>query len=159
MKTVVIFTRRNVGMYCLSYIVAMGYKVKVVSDDENVLWLAGIYGCDIVTLETMGEFDFIISVHWHKIIPTKYLKPGKSINVHPCLYLYHGKNPVERFIANKDMVGSVGVHQMTDIVDVGELVVEKFFPTGVVSTYEAFYNIALPFYFKAVDRAFKRLGI
>jgi len=154
MKTVVLFTRRNVGLIALSYLKAKGYIVKVVSDDENVLWMAKELDCEIVTMETMGDYDAIISVHWHKIIPKEYLN-GVCVNVHPLLHLgdrYKGHNPVRKFIESNETVGGVSAHYMTEIIDEGEIIATETFLTGKINDYASFYNIALPFYFKLLDR-------
>lgn len=155
MKTVVLLTRRNVGLCALSYLVAQGLVVKVISDDENVLWMADALGCEIVTLETMDDYDLLLSVHWHKIIPVKYLN-GICVNVHPCLENgYKGKNPVLRYIQNKNTDGSVSSHYMTEIVDEGEVIHTENFITGMVETYQQFYDAAVPSYFKLLDRTLK----
>lgn len=149
MKTIVLFTRRNVGMAALSYLTALGHKVKVITDDEDVLWLAKTLSCELVTMWEMGDYDILLSVHWHKVIPNEYLlKP--SINIHPCLFKYKGHNPIKRYIENKDTKGSVGCHYMTNVIDEGELIYEVFFDTPVCSTYADYYNVALPYYFKAI---------
>jgi len=157
MKTVVLFTRRNVGMYCLSHLVALGYRVKVVSDDIFVSWLAGEYGCEFVTQETMGDFDLVLSVHWHRIIPVELFNGKPAVNVHPCLKWYRGADPIKKYISNMNTVGSVAAHHMTDIVDDGELICEVEFETGVVKTYAEFYNTALPIYYEVLSEVLKKV--
>lgn len=157
MKTVVLFGRRNVGLCALSYLVAQGLVVKVVSDDKDILWMAFVLGCEIVTMEEMGEHDLLLSVHWNKIISKEYLN-GVCINIHPLLHLgdrYKGHNPVRKFIESNETVGGVSAHHMTEIADEGEVIATETFHTGSIETYEAFYNIALPFYFKLLDRTLK----
>lgn len=157
MRTIVLYTRRNVGMYCLSHLVALGYSVKVITDDSNVSWLAHKYGCELVTLDTMGEFDLFICIHGNKKIGSKYLKERKFINVHPCLFRYKGADPIKRYIENRDIVGSVGCHYMTEEIDKGELICEIQFETGVVKTYAEFYNLALPIYYECLTEALSRV--
>lgn len=137
----------------LAYFVGQKFKVKVISDDSNVLWLAQRMDCQIVTLEDMGEFDLFICIHGNKIIPKEYLQKGIWVNVHPCLFKYKGRNPVFRHIENKDTVGSVGCHYMIATVDEGRLIYEEKFDTQIVANYADFYNIALPFYFKVVHKS------
>jgi len=159
MRTVVVlYARRNTGMVVLSFLVAQGYDVRVVSDDDDVIWLADILNCPIFTLETIGKFDLFVCCHGNKIIQKQYLDKGTCINIHPCLYLYRGKDPVSRFIENKNTLGSVGVHHMTEVVDGGEVIVEEKFFTGEVNSYAEFYNIALKFYLVALQRVLKKLG-
>jgi methionyl-tRNA formyltransferase len=150
MKTIVLLTRRNVGMYCLSYLVAKGYKVKLITDDNDVLWLGGRLGVEFVTLETMGDLDYMLSVHWHKIIPNEFLKEGRSINIHPCLFKYKGTNPIKRYISNGDTLGSVESHYMIEEVDAGEVIHREMFQTPKIESYAEFYNLALPYYFKCL---------
>lgn len=157
MKTVILLTRRNVGMYSLSLLVAKGYKLKVITDDENVKWLAGVLGCELTDLDNMGEYDLLLSVHWNKIIDTKYFEYGSAINVHPCLSWYKGKNPVKRYIANKNTKASVESHWMTEVVDEGEVVHQEFFETPIVESYQTFYDYAVPFYFKCIQETIKKV--
>jgi methionyl-tRNA formyltransferase len=160
MKTVLLYTRRNVGLVALSFLKAKGFNVKVISDDYNVLWLASELGCQEVSgFDDMGEFDIFLSVHGWKIVPMKYLKGKIAINVHPCLSLYKGVNPIKRYIENKDQVGSVESHYMEEKADEGTVIHTETFYTGVCKEYQDFYNIALLYYFSCISRTFKRLGL
>lgn len=145
------------GLCALSYFVAAGHKVKVVTDDGLVAELAADLGVPIVDMDTLGEYDLIVSVHWNKVIPEIYLVGKKSFNVHPCLFKYKGKDPIARYIKNKDIVGSVAAHRMTNVVDEGEVLCEWKFYTGVVESYAEFYNLALPYYFKVLAAAMKKI--
>lgn len=156
MKTIILYGRRNTAMYSLSMLVALGYTVKVITDDENVAWLAKVLYCDrVFSLDSLGEFDLFLSVHGNKIIPKEYLVEGKFVNVHPCLGKYNGRNPVKRYIENKDTEANVSSHYMIEKVDEGELIYELGFETPVCNTYADFYNVALPMYFKVIDRTLK----
>lgn len=156
--TVVLFTRRNVGLCALSYFVAAGHKVKVVTDDINVIWLAENLGVQhIINQDEIGEYDLVVSVHWNRMIHEKILDGKKNFNTHPCLSLYRGANPVKRYIENKNMCASVAAHVMTNEFDDGEVLYEEFFATGVVSSYAEFYNIALPHYFSVFAETMKRI--
>lgn len=151
-KTIVLYGRRNTGMVVLPYLVALGYSVKVISNDELVLDMADSLGCEVVTIDNMRWFNIFISVHGDKIVPMEYLEGKAAYNIHPCLFKYKGHNPIKRYIENMDTVGSVGCHIMTDKVDEGEVVCEYLFQTGVIKSYADYYNIALPYYFKVVDK-------
>lgn len=154
---IILYTRRNVGLYCLSHLVALGHEVKVVTDDDNVKWLAGRYRCKLVDLETMGEFDLAISIHWNKIIPDKYLKSGIWANIHPALYLFRGKNPIKKYMEEKRRLGSVESHYMTSVVDGGEVIHQEFFHTPVITDYTQYYDIAIKFYFKTLDETLNKI--
>ena len=155
--TIILYCRRNTGLCALSYFVAAGHKVKVITDDVDIIVLAYDLGVPIIDENTMGEYDLIVSVHWNKIIKDVYLAGKKSFNVHPCLFKYKGKDPIARYIKNKDIVGSVAAHRMTSVVDEGEVLCEWKFYTGIVEGYAEFYNLALPYYFKTFDLAMKKL--
>ena len=98
MKTIIFYGRTQVGSVVLSYLVAKGYVVKVIPEDRLVRDLCGYYGLEIVTLNTMGDFDLFICCHGQKIIPERYLQKGKFINMHSCLWKYKGKDPIKRYI-------------------------------------------------------------
>lgn len=155
--TIVLYTRRNVGLIALSYLVAKGHTIKVISDDENVLWLAGTLGCEVVDIETMGEFDIFVCLHGNKIIDKKYLVTGKFINIHPCLYKYKGHNPIKRYILNEDNHGTVESQYMIEEADAGEVIHKEDFFTGKCSNFADFYNVALPYYYKCLDATLKKI--
>lgn len=155
MKVIVLYTRRNVGVYSLSFLASLGYEVKVITDDENVKWLADVLHCEQVTFDTMGEFDLFLCVHGNKIIDEKYLVEGKMVNVHPCLYKYKGHNPIKRYILNKDNHGTVESQYLIEEVDGGDVIHREDFYTGKCGNFADFYNVALPYYFKCIDRTLK----
>lgn len=149
-------------MLVLAHLVARGFKVKLITDEKEgglMRTCAGYYGVEVVTLETMGEFDRFICCHGRKIIPHQYLKGNyrKFVNIHPCLFKYRGKDPISRYIAKGDIRGSVESHYMVEEVDAGEVIVQEFFDTPVVKTHAEFYNIALPYYLKCLERTLKWL--
>jgi len=158
-SNIILYGNRNTGMSVLSYLVAQGHNIKVITDnDEDVITLCGYYGIEIITLETMGTFDLFICCHGRKIIKTEYLQDGKFINIHPCLFKYKGHNPIKRYIANGDEVGSVESQYLIEEVDGGDVIYKKEFTTGKVNSYSEFYNIALPHYFEVIHETLKTLG-
>lgn len=77
--------------------------------------------------------DLLVSVHGREIISNEILSQFKygGINLHPMLSKYKGANPITRFINDSyqgktDNIASVGVHRMTDVLDGGEILSEKF---------------------------------
>jgi len=156
-REVVFYGRRNTGLYILAYLVAKGYAVKVVSDDPHILALADNLGLRIVNFETMGKFDLFICCHGNKIIAEKFLVPGKFINIHPCLYKYKGHNPIKRFLENKDGSGSVESQFMVAEVDAGEIIHSEYFETPAVTTFAEYYNIAVPYYFRCIEKTMEKL--
>lgn len=158
MIVIVLFCRRNVGLIALSYLVAKDYTVKVISDDENVLWLAKELNCEVVTLDTMGEFDFFICVHGNKILPKEILQDGKFINIHPCLGLYKGHNPIKKYIYNMDTKATIESQYMIEEVDAGGVIHKENFTTPVCDDYADFYNVAFQYYFRCLDATLKILN-
>jgi len=157
MKTIILCTRRNVGLYSLTFLVSLGYDVRVITDDENVKWLANILNCELVDFENMGEYDLILSVHWHKFIDKKYFEYGSAINIHPCLFKYPGSNPIRQYIRNGDTQASIESHWMTEVIDKGEVVHQEFFETKKCHDYAEFYNQCVDKYLKCIDRTLKQV--
>lgn len=156
---IVLYTRRNVGLYALSYLVAKGFKVKVITDDIWVRQLGIFFKVEEVGLDSMGEFDVFVSVHGKKIVPMKYLEGKIAFNCHPCLGQYKGRDPIKRYLQNKDILATVDSHFMTSEPDMGEVIVSVPFATGEISTYAEFYNEAVPFYFTLFERTLNKLNI
>jgi len=155
MMSIILYANRNTGMLVLAHLLAKGFKVKVITEDRLIRICARYYGVEVVTLETMGEFDLFICCHGRKIIPDEYLAKGKFINIHPCLFKYKGHNPIRRYIENRDTKGSVESQFMIPEVDAGEVINQQFFDTPVVTSYAMFYNIALPYYLKCIDETLR----
>ena len=156
---IVLYTRRNTGLIALSHLVALGHDVMVVTDDDNVKWLAERFGCILVHEQNAGscDYDYIFSVHWHKKISMKLMPHNNGINFHPCLSLYKGKDPISRYIQDKQTRGSVSSHIMTSVFDEGEVIHEEYFETGVVSSYAEFYNQAFFHYWKCIDETLNKI--
>jgi len=157
MKNIIFYGRTQMGMVILTYLVAKGYGVKVIPEDDLVRTLCGYFNLETVTLDTMGEFDLFISCHGERIIPEKYLIPGKFINMHSCLWKYKGKDPIRRYIDNKDTDASIESHFMVKEIDAGEVITRVLFKTPVVDSYGDYFNIALPYYFQCIDETLKKL--
>ena len=74
------------------------------------------------------RWDLLVSVHGREIVPDETLKRFTmgGINVHPYLSRYPGADPVGRALADGDWQhASIGVHWMTDVVDGGEVILER----------------------------------
>lgn len=165
MKKILLFTRRNVGLISLSYLVAKGHKVYVISDDIDVLWLALSLGVisrpHIKYIKDFGDFDIVLSVHWNKVIPVEYFNGKPAINIHPLLHLgdrYKGHNPVRKYIESNETVGGISAHYMTEIPDEGEIIATETFVTGNINDYASFYNIAFPFYYKCLSQVLNKIN-
>lgn len=154
---IALFCRRNVGLCALSYFVACGHEVQVVTDDVSIAELAENLGMPIVAPTEIKDYDLIVSVHWHKIIPMEYILGKKSFNVHPCLGKYPGKDPIAKYIANVDTEATIDSHVMTEKPDEGEVLISVPFKTSICRSYAEFYNAALPYYFKCFTETMKRI--
>lgn len=157
MKTVALYCNRNVGMVALFYILAKGYKVKLISNDFDVLWFEPKLDVEPVTFNTVGDFDLFLCVHGTKILSKEFLSKGICVNVHPNLPLYKGKDPIARYIMNKDRNATVDSHYMTEVVDEGEVIHSEKFTTPFCSTYADFYNVALPYYGKVIEKTLEKV--
>lgn len=157
MKTIIFYGRTQMGMVVLSHLVALGHKVKVIPEDKMIEDMCGYYNLEIVTLDTMGEFDFFICCHGKKIIDSKYLVEGKFINMHSCLFKYKGQNPIKRYIENKDTKASIESHYMVEEVDAGKVITRVLFTTPIVSNHQEYFNIATPYYYECIDKTLKKL--
>lgn len=156
---IVLYTRRNVGLIALSHLVALGHDVMAVTDDANVAWLATRLGCNVVAEQHVENhsYDYIFSVHWHKKISMGLIQNNNGINFHPCLSLYKGKDPISKYIKDKQVIGSVSSHIMTEKFDEGEVIHEEYFETGVINDYASFYNQAFPYYWKCIDETLNKI--
>ena len=163
MNKIILYGRRNTGMIALLYLKARGYNV-VVADDSD--WLVRAVASNLGVLVTNTDmelftktFDLFICVHGTRIFTPDELVVGKMVNIHPCLWKYKGKDPISRYIQNKDELGSVESHFIVKKVDAGDVICRTEFLTGVVKTHEEFYNTALPFYTTVIGDTLHKLGI
>lgn len=152
----IFYGRTQVGTVVLSYLVAKGFQVKVIPEDDMIEKLCDYYGLETRTLDTM-EDELFICCHGAKIIPERYLKEGRFINMHSCLFKYKGKDPISRYIQNKDTQASIESHYMVKEVDAGEVIHQVFFETPVVKTHGEYFNIALPHYYTCIHETLKKI--
>ena len=110
--------------------------------------------------ELLTESDLLISVHLPYILPKRLLELPRlgCINVHPCLYLYKGLHPIDRFLSDGHTKASVGVHRMTEEVDAGEVLVEEYVDVTGKRTVEEIYNVLYPYYSIALLKALRVLN-
>jgi len=155
--TVIFYGRTQMGTVVLSYLVAKGYDVRVIPEDDLIRDMCKYYDLDIINLDTMGWFDLFICCHGSKIIPAGYLIEGKFINMHSCLWKYKGKDPIRRYIDNKDTEASIESHYMVPEIDAGEVITRVLFNTPIVDSYGDYFNIALPYYLQCIDETLKKI--
>lgn len=159
-KTIILYAKRNTGMVALLYLKAKGYNIVVADDsDDMVKETATNIGCYIRDTDYLlhTDFDVFVCVHGTRIFNKSQLDTGLFVNIHPTKY--NGHNPVKKYIANKDTGGCIRAMGMIEEVDAGELIHQENFETPICNTYADFYNIALPYYCKTLEKTLEKLGI
>ena len=157
-KTAIFYGKSQVGLVVLLDLLANGFDVKVMPNDDIIRNAAKYLHLPIVNLDTMGKHDLFLSCHGERIIPMRYL-PGLAVNMHDCLYKYKGQTPIQRYIDNGDTQASIESHHMTAKVDQGPVIHQVFFETPKVKTFGEYYNLALPRYLDCVEGTLKELGL
>lgn len=157
-KTAIFYGKSQVGLVVLLDLLANGYKVRVIPNDDIIRAAAKYHNLPIVTLDTMGEFDLFCSCHGEKIIPMRYLPEGKCFNMHDCLFKYKGQTPIQRYMDNQDTKASIESHYMTEQVDEGPVIHQEFWDTPVCHTFGEYYNLAVPHYLDCIERTLVKMG-
>ena len=154
---------KQAGLIGLLTILAAGHKVEAVIAYDYIIdktasfldipFFSSIHNKDVYRF--LSDCDILVSVHGREIITDAELALPRlgGINVHPCLYKYKGTRPVERMLADKIRLASVGIHKMTSEVDCGEVIVEHFLHIGDAKTPEEVYNRLYPLYSRTLLEA------
>jgi methionyl-tRNA formyltransferase len=149
---------KQAGVIGLLTTIASGCCVKgVVTKNQMMKELASRFDLPIYysvkqdeVRKLLNNVDLMISVHSREIIPIELLNIPRlgGINVHPCLKSYKGKDPIQRFLKDEATEASVGVHKMTEQVDMGETLHEIFveIDRNKITTVDEVYNILYPIY-------------
>jgi methionyl-tRNA formyltransferase len=149
---------KQAGVIGLLTTIASGCEIKaVVTSSDLVRQLALRLGLPVYNtvmqsevINLLQETDLIVSVHSREIIPDGLLSIPRlgGINVHPCLSTYKGKDPIRRFLKDGCTKASVGVHKMTENVDMGESLAEIFIDIdrNNINTIGEVYNMLYPVY-------------
>ena len=158
---------RQAGIIGLLTIQALGHDLAhVVAYDANMAKIARSFTWEDV-YRSLSEVnndwegvDLLLSVHGREIVSQSLLDrlPLGGINVHPCLYGFKGKNPVERFLKSNCKQASVGAHCMTSHIDEGEVLCEEYLQrNGSWTTVEEVYNHLYPLYPLVIHSALNNL--
>lgn len=129
---------QTAGVIGLLTLIKTGHRVDVVGQCEEINRIAAFHSLKIIphfySLKSPGviQHDLLVSVHCRNIVPKSVLDqlPLGGINVHPMLSTYKGASPIARAFGDNMTTFSVGVHRMTEKVDEGEVLVEKFIDLG-----------------------------
>jgi len=107
-------------------------------------------------------YDVLISVHSRQIVPKAFLDrlPMGGINLHPNLSTHKGADPIGRAIRDGQTRFSVGAHIMTEVVDGGPLLIEKFvdIPNAPSLTPTEVYEWLYPIYIEVLSDVLQSLS-
>ncbi|MEP6870674.1 MAG: formyltransferase [Anaerolineaceae bacterium] len=146
MTSAVVFAYHNVGVRCLSVLLAQGVDVKLVlthedSPGENV-WFDSVRGralefgvptatpadpnsADVLARVRACEPDFLFSFYYRQMLKTPLLKSAGrgAYNMHGSLLpKYRGRVPVNWAIINGETETGATLHAMTEKPDAGDIV-------------------------------------
>lgn len=146
-----ILAGQRAGMVSMLAAAAEGHQiVEVVAYDDTVYEVA--YRLGWLTRRKLADaallnVDLILCCHGREIVPDAVLARAKhgGVNLHPCLSLYPGADPIGRLLADGRSRASVGAHEMTAVVDGGRLLIEEWVDTPGGS-HDEVYNALYPLY-------------
>jgi methionyl-tRNA formyltransferase len=98
----------------------------------NVFEIEAFDGTFYTWLKTI-DFDYLVSVSFGKIIPSKLIEiaGGKTINLHPSLLpKYRGPSPIISTLLNGDPVGGISLIKIEKDVDSGDIYMQTKFSIG-----------------------------
>lgn len=154
---IIFYGGQQAGMVALLALLAQGQKIVcVVPVDETVAKIAECLKLNVKKVDNINDTDFVdylkslepdlfFCCHGRQIIKKPLLEMVQSVNLHPCLYKYKGKEPILRLLADQEKKASVGAHFMVEKVDAGSVLVEEFIETNGKTQVEV-YNDLYPLY-------------
>ena len=165
-KKIVFMGGNQVGIIGFLSLMAKGYDIAaMVAYSQDLAKIARTFS--VPCYETIKDENFkkaaknaglLVSVHGREIVNAEMLAMcGRAINVHPYLYKYKGANPVGRALAERNFNASVGVHNMTENLDEGEVIVEEFVDVSGASTVNEIYEKLYSYYCVALLKALKSI--
>lgn len=169
---VLFYGGRQAGAAALFAVKAFGCKILgVFAEDEIVASAADSLGLKKFGKQLLSDpgfvkglgSDLLVCCHGRKIIKKDVLDAPAigCINIHPMLFRFKGADPVGRWLEAGSRKASVGVHWMTEEVDGGKVVLEKFClleePKSYLSRAEV-YNALYPLYSESTFLALKTIA-
>lgn len=152
------------GMIGLLTLLAKGHRPDVIAYSSDLFPLLSSVRCwgqRIAEVEPIG-YDVLISVHGREIVPADFLKELSlgGINLHPCLSFFKGARPIKRALEAGETRFSVGAHKMTEVVDGGEVLVEKFIEIPGASAYNEaeIYQRLYPLYVEVLSEVLEKIA-
>ena len=133
----------------------------VVSYTRKLTDVADYFGVpvadSIYRLPKLDGNDTLLSVHGKEIVPRiMFNKVGRALNVHPYLYCYKGKEPINRALLDRNFDASIGVHKMTEKLDMGEVLYEKCIKLRECDSVIEIYNQLYPHYPEVIMEGLRR---
>ncbi len=165
---IIFYGGKQAGATSLLTLLALRHKILcVIPQDDIVESVARGFGLVIKPTKNINEKKFVsylkslkadlfICCHGKQIIKRDVFHLFPAINVHPCLYKYPGAKPIKRLINDKNNKASVAVHVMTEDIDEGEVIVERFQDIQGNSE-EKIYNELYPLYSSTLIRALTKI--
>ena len=148
-------------------LLAKGHKIlSVVSYSKNLTNILNLFRIRLYKsvneknfINDLKQSDLLFSVHGKEIVKPSLLKLPRygGINIHPYLYKYKGKNPIERALKYKNFKASVGAHAMINKIDQGKVLVERFVDVSEAKSVQEIYNQLYPYYCLIILEALKLL--
>lgn len=161
---------QTAGIIVLLSLIADKHKIScVVAEDENIKKVAKVFGLPVHEKSKLDKdkfakklrqgSDLFLCCHGRKILKGEFVRNIKCVNIHPCLYKYKGARPISRLIVDKNPKASVGSHFMTEKVDSGRVIVEKFIKIENIEKLNEHevYSFLYPLYSLVALETLKRL--
>ena len=168
MSSAVVFAYHNVGVRCLSVLLAHGVKVKLVvthqdNPNENIWFdsvakLASLHGIPVITPENPNDAavveqiralqpDFFFSFYYREMLKAPLLSIPKrgALNMHGSLLpKYRGRVPVNWAIIHGETETGSTLHYMTEKPDNGDIVAQQAVPVLPDDTaFEVFQKVTV----------------
>ena len=156
---VIFYGGKQAGVVSLFLLNNYFKNIEVIPEDALVKKAAEILNLKQTILEEAGSFDLLVCCHGRKIIPKNMLDKGICINLHPCLYKYKGANPIKSLLSDKETKASVGCHHMSEKVDEGEVIYEKFVDVSECKNETEVYNKLYIYYAEVLSISLAKLGL
>ena len=158
LRMIVASLERQAGLIGLLTLRSMGYEVMVITKDPYIAELVknplqSIHSPE--AHEIMKQADLFVNVHGREILTPDELAMPKygCINIHPCLWKYPGMRPIRRLLADGGTFASVAAHIMTERVDVGPILEQRYTDINGLKTEVEVYNQLYYFYPRVILQA------
>lgn len=161
---------QTAGIVVLLTILAKNHKISfIIPQDNTIRELAVFFKLNILEKENLEnpdtislikkKSDLFICCHGRKIFSKRFVQNIRCINLHPCLYKYKGANPIARLIKDNNPKASVAAHWMTENIDEGKTIIEKFKKIQSISSKSEseIYDELYPLYSKVLTETLMKL--